>query len=200
MTPELRAQLRDHARRGLLVTTEPAEMLALLDALDAGDKFKAFVHEYLDAHGVPHGDPENQHQKEGCRIGARLDLLLAQLDKFGQDADMANGCLAMIREMLTATKCGCGEGDHSKGTPDMMMPEWIACIMQYHMKLAKEAGEARERPLREALDAYRSVLSEDSAVPCKGDQGGVWLDIGWSTIQELESAAEAASAALEVPR
>ncbi len=53
---------------------------------EAGQAFKAFVHAYLDSHGVAHGDPENQHQKEGCRIGARLDLLFAQRDAAMADA------------------------------------------------------------------------------------------------------------------
>jgi hypothetical protein len=50
----------------------------LLKCIEAAEKFKTFVHAYLDQHGVPHGDPTNQHQVEGCRIGARLDLLFAQ--------------------------------------------------------------------------------------------------------------------------
>lgn len=51
------------------------------DKADAGDRFKEFVHLYVDQHGVPHGDPENQHQMEGCRIGARLDLMFAERDR-----------------------------------------------------------------------------------------------------------------------
>jgi hypothetical protein len=61
--------------------------------LAAAEKFKTFVHSYLDQHGVAHGDPENQHQKEGCRIGARLDLMFARTaaaekerDELKQDA------------------------------------------------------------------------------------------------------------------
>lgn len=46
----------------------------------AGQRFKDFVHSYLSAHGVPEGDPSNRHQQEGCRIGARLDLLLGERD------------------------------------------------------------------------------------------------------------------------
>ena len=51
----------------------------LEDKVAALQRFKDFCHAYLDAHGVPHGDPDNPHQKEGCRIGARLDLLFAKL-------------------------------------------------------------------------------------------------------------------------
>lgn len=51
-----------------------------LQRAEAAERFKTFVHGYLDSHGVPHGDPANQHQVEGCRIGARLDLLFAERD------------------------------------------------------------------------------------------------------------------------
>lgn len=47
----------------------------LTERLAAAAKFKTYVHQRLDEAGVPHGEPENEHQKAGCRIGARLDLL-----------------------------------------------------------------------------------------------------------------------------
>jgi hypothetical protein len=49
--------------------------------VEAAERFKTFVHEYLTQHGVPEGDPENPHQKEGCRIGARLDLMFAERNR-----------------------------------------------------------------------------------------------------------------------
>lgn len=39
-------------------------------------KFKEYVHGRLDAAGVP-TDPESPHKAEGCRIGGRLDIVLA---------------------------------------------------------------------------------------------------------------------------
>lgn len=39
-------------------------------------KFKAYVHARLDTAGVP-TDPDSQHKAEGCRIGGRLDIVLA---------------------------------------------------------------------------------------------------------------------------
>ncbi len=41
--------------------------------------FKDYVHGYLDGLEIPHGDPNNVHQQQGCRIGARLDMLAARL-------------------------------------------------------------------------------------------------------------------------
>lgn len=57
----------------------------LLKALEAEEAkviaahaFKQYVHSSLDAAGVP-VDPESPHKAEGCRIGGRLDWLLAKL-------------------------------------------------------------------------------------------------------------------------
>jgi hypothetical protein len=38
-------------------------------------QFKQYVHDRLDAAGVP-ADPESPHKAEGCRIGGRLDIVL----------------------------------------------------------------------------------------------------------------------------
>lgn len=51
------------------------ELEAQLNKLAA---FKKYVHERLDEAGVP-VDPESPHKDEGCRIGGRLDWLLARL-------------------------------------------------------------------------------------------------------------------------
>lgn len=50
---------------------------ALVVDRDALAKFKAYVHQRLDDAGVP-VDPESPHKAHGCRIGGRLDWLLAK--------------------------------------------------------------------------------------------------------------------------
>lgn len=77
---------------------------ALADT-DELEKFKTFVHGYLDQHGIAHGDPENQHQKEGCRIGARLDLLFSKIDKAEKrvkelEADLQDKKIALASERV----------------------------------------------------------------------------------------------------
>lgn len=55
--------------------------LELADMTEQRDKLQAFkdwVHSYLDAHGVPH-HPPGTHGAEGCRIGDRMDWLMARL-------------------------------------------------------------------------------------------------------------------------
>lgn len=51
------------------------EMTAERDRLQA---FKDYVHEWLDKAGVPE-DPNGPHSAEGCRVGDRLDWLMATL-------------------------------------------------------------------------------------------------------------------------
>ncbi len=55
-----------------------AELARCREERDKLAAFKRWCHDYLDAHGVPH-HPLGTHGAEGCRIGDRLDWLLAQL-------------------------------------------------------------------------------------------------------------------------
>jgi hypothetical protein len=45
------------------------------------EAFKRYVHDRLDTMGVPHSDPESEHDKAGCRIGGRLDIVEKALAK-----------------------------------------------------------------------------------------------------------------------
>lgn len=51
-------------------------------------KFKDWVHNYLDAHGVPH-HPPGSHGAAGCRIGDRMDWLMARLAAAERERDAA---------------------------------------------------------------------------------------------------------------
>jgi hypothetical protein len=55
------------------VVNKAAEIEAERNALQ---RFKDFVHRRLDEAGIP-THPDGPHSKEGCRIGDRLDLVLA---------------------------------------------------------------------------------------------------------------------------
>ena len=57
-----------------------AERDALKSERDALKAFKSWVHKYLDDHGVPH-HPPGTHGAEGCRIGDRMDWLMARVVK-----------------------------------------------------------------------------------------------------------------------
>ena len=56
--------------------TRLEQLIAERDALLA---FKSYVHKRLDDAGVP-VDPDSPHKAAGCRIGGRLDILIAQRD------------------------------------------------------------------------------------------------------------------------
>lgn len=66
-----------------LLAAQLAEARAERDKLRA---FKAWVHGYLDAQGVPH-HPPGTHGAAGCRIGDRMDWLMDRLRS--AEAEMA---------------------------------------------------------------------------------------------------------------
>ena len=83
-------RLAEHYRIGrqalLKREAKAIELVRKLEAeRDKLQKFKDFVHAYLTQHGVPEDDATNEHSKEGCRIGARLDLLFAERDRLGSE-------------------------------------------------------------------------------------------------------------------
>jgi hypothetical protein len=49
-----------------------------LTEIERLQRFKDFVHQRLDAAGIPK-DPPGEHRDAGCRIGQRLDLVLGEL-------------------------------------------------------------------------------------------------------------------------
>jgi hypothetical protein len=88
VTPAGRDELRRKIADGnMIVRADDAgalarDCLALLDQADAANKlqrFKDWVHTYLDAKGIPHRPP-GTHGAEGCRIGNRMDYVFAKLD------------------------------------------------------------------------------------------------------------------------
>lgn len=130
--------------------------------------FKTWVHEYLDAHSVPH-HPPGTHGAEGCRIGDRMDWLMEQRDaalarvqrveatltRYGKH-DIGCGCTLSF-----GRKCSCGlkalsapsEGEGKQGY-------CIICLQPRHdgrceiaelpttkpaPTVAKSAGEAANR-------------------------------------------------------
>jgi hypothetical protein len=58
-------------------TTPEAVADSIVARVEKLQRFKDWVHNYLDRHGVPH-HPPGTHGAEGCRIGDRMDWLMAQ--------------------------------------------------------------------------------------------------------------------------
>lgn len=75
---------QDSIAAGRCVRCRLADALAKIEKLET---FKKYVHDRLDAAGVP-VDPDGPHKAEGCRVGGRLDLVLeawANLDLIDTD-------------------------------------------------------------------------------------------------------------------
>jgi len=64
--------------------THEGWILALARERDALLKFKSYVHGVLDSAGVP-VDPPGAHRDAGCRVGQRLEFLLAKLKEAKQN-------------------------------------------------------------------------------------------------------------------
>src|SRR5438552_1598798 len=64
-----------------------------------------WVHNWLDAQGVPKEFPDGEHSKCGCRIGDRMEWLSAALAKAESERDYAvSGSLEAVLEKLGQTR------------------------------------------------------------------------------------------------
>lgn len=67
-----------HEWLGVMIDETEAEIQRLKTAVAKLQRFKDWVHAYLDTAGVPH-HPPGIHGAEGCRIGDRMDWLADRL-------------------------------------------------------------------------------------------------------------------------
>ena len=75
------------------------------------DAFKQYVHDRLDAMGVPHTVKESPHTDAGCRVGGRLDYVEAKLATPAavvSDALVAE-LIAAATEVTEASACSLAE-------------------------------------------------------------------------------------------
>lgn len=79
----------------------PEQLQSLLSERDALLAFKNYVHQRLDAAGVP-VDPDSPHKAEGCRVGGRLDWVFARL---GRIAELEKS-LPKTADGATCDRCG----------------------------------------------------------------------------------------------
>lgn len=71
--------IREHLRLEARVNELTELFYSVKAERDKLAAFKSYVHKRLDAAGVP-ADPESPHKEHGCRIGGRLDIVLADRD------------------------------------------------------------------------------------------------------------------------
>jgi hypothetical protein len=132
LPPALKAKFN-----GIAVVGWPAAIRLAM----AGKAFKAWVHSWLDAHGVPH-DPEPEHTAQhGCRISGRMQWLLRR-------AVDAEDELALLRPTL-----------RDQAEAHSMAMEWHAkqadCIKEL------EADNARLRAALLAVSTAETTHPED---------------------------------------
>lgn len=71
------AALKEAGFEGVPYEEARAHVGTLIEQVKKLEAFKAYVHQRLDAAGIP-THPDGPHSKEGCRIGDRLDMLINQ--------------------------------------------------------------------------------------------------------------------------
>lgn len=97
------------------------------------DKFKSYVHRHLDEAGVP-THPNGPHSKEGCRIGDRLDILIAQAAESRKERiagkveaefvrkfqDLSAGVTALRKDLMKLYVDGFAGGDLRISRPQVL--------------------------------------------------------------------------------
>ena len=90
---------RECCRRTLGQDAQAVRVAELEKERDKLQVFKTWVHNYLDGHGVPH-HPPGVHGAEGCRIGDRMDWLMAQLADARGEVEVARGRASALERDL----------------------------------------------------------------------------------------------------
>lgn len=100
-------------------------------------KFKVYVHRRLDEAGVP-VDPDSSHKAEGCRIGGRLDIVLAA----HRQREEAEAACAVMRIMLEEYE----QWGAIKGAAHSRIRKVIESgagrVLAEHLKLLENVAEA----------------------------------------------------------
>jgi hypothetical protein len=79
----------------------PTEAAALRERAEKAERFKAYVHKRLDEAGVP-VDPPSPHREQGCRIGGRLDYVLAEAAQKDEQLSHVLSALMDVRRAIWA--------------------------------------------------------------------------------------------------
>jgi hypothetical protein len=148
-------------------------------------RFKDWVHAYLDAQGVPH-HPPGTHGAEGCRIGDRMDWLMDRLRKAeAQQAEQGDGGVNEAVSKVRAARervadrmtdgCKCDECNYVR-----VVDELLAALTQPPRQ--SEDGRLRWISVKERLpDIATDVLGffgASNIVVCGRDHHGLWCENG----------------------
>lgn len=84
---------------GAMPPTLEGALREMIDLAKSLQKFKAWVHAYLDGLGVPKEFPDGPHTREGCRIGDRMDWLVKQQETLRarlQGTEKTDGAMQIV--------------------------------------------------------------------------------------------------------
>lgn len=100
---------------GTLPTGAADAVRQLLERCAALERFKEWVHSYLDARGVPAEFPDGPHTKEGCRIGDRMDWLVDQLDAANRRANAAEVLCSNQKQVIEEARAAAVPAKRGRG-------------------------------------------------------------------------------------
>lgn len=171
------------------------------------EAFKAYVHKRLDDAGVEKS-PVDQHAREGCRIGGRLDIVFAELDTLRAQLDAVTRERDEAREdnkefsaeeqgrwqqAIYELCCECvkglqgviidGSGCDSGDPLELSLAEIRLAINAWNDE-AYEARKERDAALARA-EAAEKALAELGPVKLEVNGGEGWGDCSESTFKRL---------------
>lgn len=94
------AQLRGGNDAGPTMVEMLDKCIADRDALAAAQKFKAWVHSFLDSKGVPHDPDPEGNAKHGCRISGRMQWVFDLCDEWKHLAKTGTDALKRQQEQI----------------------------------------------------------------------------------------------------
>jgi hypothetical protein len=169
---EIEVTLGDCRRAAAALAASPAPIEAgLADRLDKLQRFKDWVHAYLDAHGVPH-HPPGTHGAEGCRIGDRMDWLMKRLAPIERPpmevgperAKMSELAIETLEQVLSECVSDAGSDDPQTHAPSFEL-------------LSKING---------ALAALRSSALAASPAPSEAGPMLEWLEFATRRLEYIQ--------------
>lgn len=86
--------------------------------------------------------------------------ITAAVEEATENADLAVGCLDMIRDRLIGLGCKCGPDAH-EATPPMMYPEWINCCLIKRIEDEREACAKAAEHLHYEANEQANLSSRD---------------------------------------
>lgn len=127
-----------------------AELISECDRLRA---FKTYVHQRLDAAGIP-ADPPSPHREHGCRIGGRLDIAI---NRAGITDEAFKQVLASLVAAVSLLRKGGKKGAPSDNMFNAMLADYEKAIEAGRAALECAALHLHSEKLRALVRKWREA-------------------------------------------